>query len=388
MAPKRHRLAQRRKTVGHTQESLAEKLGVDRTTVVRWERTESEPQPWIRPKLADALNVTLEQLTRMLDRVEDGSGSTSDRLAALRNRPASVDLEAVRQLRLELERLNDSYDTAPSTAVLPEAGRLCHEVRFLCSNARGEGVRRALRRVEAGSATLMGQLIWDASQRRDNATAASYYDRAANAARQSGYADAEAQAWLRLSFVALYGEGDPAAGLARASHAAEIAGRSGSHAMRASALLHVAEASAMMGETMDCERSLGEAEQQLSQADDADPARSLVSAGQLHRIAGSCHLFLGNPLRAQCLLAAGLPTARNRKKSYGIALANLGLARLRLRDLEGAVEALHGAIDVVEVTRGGGAVNVLFRANRELRAWRDRTDVQEIMDRTLDLMVA
>ncbi|MFE9183608.1 hypothetical protein ACFYMB_09770 [Micromonospora haikouensis] len=37
-------------------------------------------------------------------------------------------------------------------------------------------------------------------------------------------------------------------------------------------------------------------------------------------------------------------------------------------------------------TRGGGAVNVLFAAGRELRPWRDRSDVQEVMDRTLALM--
>jgi transcriptional regulator with XRE-family HTH domain len=66
MATKRHRLAQRRKTVGFTQETLAEKLGVDSTTVRRWESGEASPQPWTRPKLARYLQVSLDQLEKLL----------------------------------------------------------------------------------------------------------------------------------------------------------------------------------------------------------------------------------------------------------------------------------------------------------------------------------
>jgi DNA-binding XRE family transcriptional regulator len=66
MAPKRSQLAQRRRAIGHTQESLAEKLQVDRTTVVRWERGDCEPQPWIRRLLAAALDVSLDRLATLL----------------------------------------------------------------------------------------------------------------------------------------------------------------------------------------------------------------------------------------------------------------------------------------------------------------------------------
>lgn len=68
MAAKRHRLVQRRKTLGFTQEGLAEQLGVDRTTVRRWEsgETETGPQPWLRLKLARCLQVSAEQLDELL----------------------------------------------------------------------------------------------------------------------------------------------------------------------------------------------------------------------------------------------------------------------------------------------------------------------------------
>ncbi|MGH3899784.1 MAG: helix-turn-helix transcriptional regulator [Pseudonocardiaceae bacterium] len=66
MKAKRHALAQRREIVGHTQETLAEFVGVEPTTIGRWERGKTFPQPWSRPKLADALAVSLEELDILL----------------------------------------------------------------------------------------------------------------------------------------------------------------------------------------------------------------------------------------------------------------------------------------------------------------------------------
>jgi transcriptional regulator with XRE-family HTH domain len=63
---KRIRLAQRRRIVGLSQEALAEQLGVDRTTVIRWERGDNEPQPWQRPNIAMALKVSVEELDVLL----------------------------------------------------------------------------------------------------------------------------------------------------------------------------------------------------------------------------------------------------------------------------------------------------------------------------------
>lgn len=62
----RRRFVQRRKALGFTQESLAELLNVERSTVVRWEAGKSEPLAWLWPKLASALKVTPEQLTDLL----------------------------------------------------------------------------------------------------------------------------------------------------------------------------------------------------------------------------------------------------------------------------------------------------------------------------------
>lgn len=56
-----------RKSAGYTQEGLAEALGVDRSTVIRWEAGDYAPLPYLRPKLARLINQSPEKLQRLID---------------------------------------------------------------------------------------------------------------------------------------------------------------------------------------------------------------------------------------------------------------------------------------------------------------------------------
>lgn len=61
-------LAASRLAAGFTQESLAEQLSIDRSTIGRWERGTQAPQPWQRPDLATSLRITLTELDDILRR--------------------------------------------------------------------------------------------------------------------------------------------------------------------------------------------------------------------------------------------------------------------------------------------------------------------------------
>lgn len=67
MGKRRTELAAVRKTSGYTQESLAAALGIDRSTVIRWEAGDYAPLPYLRPKLARLLRQSPGQLRVLLD---------------------------------------------------------------------------------------------------------------------------------------------------------------------------------------------------------------------------------------------------------------------------------------------------------------------------------
>ncbi|QFZ18476.1 helix-turn-helix domain-containing protein [Saccharothrix syringae] len=67
MAVRREGFAKRREALGYTQETLAQRMGIDRSTVARWERGVQKPLPWMRSSLAKALQVTPDGLVALLD---------------------------------------------------------------------------------------------------------------------------------------------------------------------------------------------------------------------------------------------------------------------------------------------------------------------------------
>ncbi|MFI0449018.1 helix-turn-helix domain-containing protein [Actinomadura sp. 6N118] len=385
MTLRRNRLVQRRRAVGYSQEQLADRLNIERTTVGRWERAETDPLPWIRPKLAQGLRISLDELDDILADIEAVEPERSERLNYALSNPANVDLVAVAYLRQRVQELTDNYDSTPSALLLASAGQCHGQVSYLREHTPSSRIRRDLWSVEAESATLMGQLVWDASQRSDHSTTLTFFDQAITAARQVQNVISEAHAQLRQCYVALYGMRDPRKGLTQAKRAARTS-RGASHALTGLSLLHTAEAHAMLKDHAGCERALRSAESELNKVSADDPASERFSATQYGRLAGSCYLFLGVPERAQSYLEETAGRLHSWKKSRAIVLGNLSLAHMRQRRLDAAVIVLHEAIDIVEQNRGGGGMNIIFEAGRELRSgWHEPT-VQDVHDRMLALM--
>jgi DNA-binding XRE family transcriptional regulator/tetratricopeptide (TPR) repeat protein len=126
MAVKRRSFAQARRAAGYTQESLAEHLGVDRTTVARWESGEYTPQPWLRPKIAQALGLSLGGLRELVDGV-DTTGSTVEVSASLVRADANgVPVPPV------------GYDQVP--AVMQEHDRLREELELIRAYAEARAL--------------------------------------------------------------------------------------------------------------------------------------------------------------------------------------------------------------------------------------------------------
>ena len=313
--------------------------------------------------------------------------ASGERLRYVLAHPGSADLVSVAQLREEVRRLDEQYDRAPATALIAETGQHLGQISFLTAHATRSYVRRELHAAQAEAATLMGQLVWDASQRRDHDTAIAYFEQAVHAARLRGDKAAEGLALLRTSFVALYGQRNPDAGLSITRHAAATAGGA-SQVLTGLATLHSAEAHARLGDRRSCEQDLGAADDHFSQIQSADPAIDLFSPAQPGRLAGSCYLFLNDPEAAAAILSQTARAIPDQSKAHAVVLGNLALAYIRQRSPDAAAATLQQAIDVTEQNRGGGGLNVIFTAGRELRQWRHTAGVQDVHDRILALMTA
>lgn len=387
MAYHRNGLAGRRRTVGLTQEALAEYMQVDRSTVARWESGRTAPQPWMRPRLARFLRVNAEELNDLLTGHSPSGTQGQDALDYAMRYPERIDLPAVAALRTHFDDCAARYDRVPSAGLIADAAAQLNRIDQLASGSARGRVQRELHALHADACTLMGQLVWDASQRRDHTSAKTYYERSAVLARYLRDTTLEAHALLRTCYVALYGAHDAQSGLALAQQAADLAAHT-SPALSGLALLHAAEAHAMLRSASDCERALASAERQLDHVDAGDAAAGLVSPAQFGRLAGSCYLSLGDNQRAESLLADTAEELRDRRKSRAIVLGNLTLARIRQRDVEAGVASLTEAISELEATRGGGGMNLVFGAARELRPWRQEPRVAEVHDRLLGLMTA
>jgi transcriptional regulator with XRE-family HTH domain len=59
-------LAEARKRAGHTQATLAERIGVSKHTVSQWETGNNAPGPRYRLRLAPALSISLDELDRLI----------------------------------------------------------------------------------------------------------------------------------------------------------------------------------------------------------------------------------------------------------------------------------------------------------------------------------
>jgi transcriptional regulator with XRE-family HTH domain len=385
MPAKRQRFAARRKAVGFSQEQLAERLGVDRSTVARWESGETEPQPWMRPRLAGALQLSVGQLDHLLSGGGLAETDAAQRMSHVLTHPGSVDVVTVAQLRNQVQQLDEQYVRVPSSSLLARAGQCLGQVRFLAAHAVRGQVRRELYAVEAEAAILMGQLVWDASQRRDHASARMYLDQAIDAARQVRDPAAEGLALLRKAMIALYGERDPREGLALAELTAQTTSKV-SDVLTGLAVLHAAEAHAMLGDLASCEDALAAADSSFARVGELDRAIELYSVTQFGRMAGSCYLFLEDTRRAQGLLETTATALDDHSKSQAVVLGNLALALIRQGNLDEAAGRLHEAINVLELNRGGGGLNIVFTAGREMRPWRTVPAVQDVHDRLLNLM--
>jgi len=202
MPQKRIGLSRARRNAGFTQEELAYRLGVDRSTVGRWETGTTEPSAWLRPKLARILRLAPGTLAGLLDEsvalpprvIGSAKFELEDidaLVAAIGDSQTSQD--AIEQLDQAAFALAESHTQAPARQVLTEVLKLHEQARNLLAFHQRLSQRRELYRVEscllAHACLLFGDL-------KDNVIAERYGQAALIFARESGASEALARTAL------------------------------------------------------------------------------------------------------------------------------------------------------------------------------------------------
>ncbi|WP_283135524.1 helix-turn-helix domain-containing protein [Rhizohabitans arisaemae] len=399
-------LAKRRKAMGYSQERLAHALGVDRTTVGRWERGETTPEGVHRPKMAMLLHLDLAELdvmltlprTACLESVASPSGdchgsghnndvirreflrlmATTGALTALAHDEAEAIADAVERGSIDdFHQMNDHlwrvYLLARSKGsitlivreqlgVLNDALRKSHQTSALCE-------------VAGDLLQLSGELAFDANRYTD---AAADYTLATSASGNAHAFDLWACALVRHAYLDVF-EGR----FAQAAETLEVAWRIAIRGDSARSTRHwvasvQAAAYAGLGTVGSCERALDEAQQVADLNGPVDNGGWLRFDGsRLDEERGACYVRLGRLDPAETALKRALVSDALTKgqsiRRRGAALADLAVIGMKRRDVEQLLTYGGEALRLAQQSGSGYIARKLQALRADFGSWgRDR----------------
>lgn len=342
MTGRRDSFIRRRRAAGFSQEGLAERLQVDRTTVARWERGKAEPHPYTRARLAEALGTSVDQLdtllagepeNRSLDIDDwggtvtsggDNGGDLTDRRAFTIN-AALAGLGIASPLRdwitapdvpqhLSMEHLQQVPTTIASLERADAAaggGKLCDvaiamhrrltrwEREATYPRQVGDALQSSLGDLEA----WIGWLALDAERRAESRR---YLQEAIVRARLRDDPHLEVHAMVVMAM--LVRESRPVESVQIAEAARRISGPWATPRLTSLLHLRTTHASALMGDGIESSRALARAKTAYDRGpSDDDPLYTrFINATEVNAVEAMSQLALGRPERAVPCLQASL----------------------------------------------------------------------------------
>jgi transcriptional regulator with XRE-family HTH domain len=378
---KREGLRQARKSAGLTQEELAYRLRVDRTTVGRWEAGETEPSAWLQPGLAKLLGVSRSRLSCLLDQHEPErpSVTSEDQLndderqhmvAALQDARRFVDHDVVSYFRRLLDACAQADGLNGAVPTLPRVLGILGAIET-CAGEVEWPVLTELLSVAARGAEFAGWLNRDAHDARH---ARVWYGRATEFAQEANDTAMQGYVLLKKSQMA-YDERDARHVLSLAQ-AAQYGPWTLSNSVRAEVTQQEARGLAMVGEPLFVvERKLDKARCLVGEADGADVHTQLGSPYTQDTLIlrdASCYIEAGKPHHAASLYQQVLAGDVLSRRDRGYFLARLTFSLALSGEPDEAARTGLKAAQLAIATQSQRTRRELMRSVVTLRPWENR----------------
>lgn len=369
---KRIHLARRRRTIGLSQEALAEQLGVDRSTVMRWESGERTPQPWQRPNLVMALKVSMEELDVLLSSGDHSPPSQT--LAAFASLPTQADKLAddfavMQSLRLADRQAGGGHLYATVT------GYLQHTIapRLFGTQAPGHHDR-----LFAAAAALTDMAGWMAHDAGDDNAAERHFRRALDLATAAGDVQLGGHILASLSHLS-YVRKQPAQAVLFARRGREHLGtQQPTCVVMAKLFAMEARGHAVMGNRQECAEHLRLAEDALPDKpdDSRSPWVSDFDFAAFAADAARCFYQLGH-LDSAKRWAGQVIVLRtpDRPRSRAYAQLLLGSVLVKQGKIEEAAAAGHEALESTRTVSSMPVLRQLSELGHALEGHRGNRDV-------------
>jgi transcriptional regulator with XRE-family HTH domain len=430
------RLAARRIQQGHTQETLAAVLGVERSTVERWENGRRRPRPGTRPALAAALGVSVDELDHMLAEPPHGSGpspaASAPETIGLVAAPSADPRHGTSERRSSIEPVGDwlarsesgetehmhrrealrlfsmfgallALDPGEQEQVQPVDlsghARLNHHLwqAFALAASKSDvlpmvrghqqsliealagphriGTRQELCALIADVYQLAGEIFFD---RNDYTSAADCYTLAAEAGKDAAAFDLWACALTRHAFISMYegafSEAEPMLELA-----ASLAKRGDPEMSTRHWVAAVqAEAYAGLGDLDACQRALDTAEEVTHLPGRVHNGGWLRFDGtRLAELRGTCYVTLSRPDLAEPALKLALRQNLSPRRRAGV-LTDLALAGAQRRDPDQVLTHARAVVHDAHATGSGVMVSKLRGLQPRLRSMMDIPQINQL----------
>jgi transcriptional regulator with XRE-family HTH domain len=381
MPGKRRRLAQARRAMGFSQEGFARRLGVDRSTVARWEAGETEPQPWVRSRIAELLEVALRDVGDLLATeeviVNRRDFAAAGALAALgfgiathRAGPfdpgghgmAAVSLDADGATALADVWAHEAGDLARAVPLLARLGddfggvdELGHLAVALAEHGdRMLQTDEVARNASPGLVATVGELWMQAAWLRydagDQNSSYAYFSRALHLGQLVDNLDLEVRALAGLSSHATYNRRF-LDGVLCARRARRIAGDGASARVLSLLFQREAVAYAAQGDARAADEAMARAGEAYTDRAPGEPRWiSFYTPAERLAFDGLTNAMLGRADRAETQLVSALEQMTCQRRNQVYYATVLAQARVARRDSAGAYEALESVLPTLVQT--------------------------------------